>query len=684
MFSTASTSAMLALQGRESGDEQCVGPRLDGFQLLGEDYGSAVIDNTQQLINRIRTQDMRGAQDQQDHLPSKNDEVHSPKPRNRQARPVLRQLINNGNRPSQVVPSWPIKLPSGSQNGQQETSWETSLVPVVSDGAKTCGELSQARNDVAGEHKAMNGADESQVGDWFKSKQAHLRSDNFNDNVVHALGGLRPFRRRRPQPWPNHQESLGAMIETSSKKIKGKVWVAEGPALELYERQIRPLIENLLHNTEPPHCAPLLLALYMIGKSHTSASPIVMFCCCDRKIRRDAEAAIRESDVLKQFPQIGLGNSATLLEANGLLSPVTGRDSASNKDAANSSSFDIYVADEPLIGRQLKLVVKANGRETMRIATGGPFLRIKDGIYQLTAFHIGQKDAEVDNEPITQLDSDSDECEYDGQSDTDGEDCSDLEEAAGNTPETSSTSLWMAHNNPGKIQAVMDTNGRQDSWDSRTQEKYSSIDYVLMQLPRGDASRAKNVIGKSNGQRQVRVETTGVPPVTGAEVVVVTSHDLLTGAVLLGTKRVKLRGFHGFQDLLTAKLSRPVKPGDSGSAVVNASTGCFYGHVILGSAPDTTVYIVPSMNILLNAESRFGELPTLNLGGITPDGQFPEEAHQVNDRMSAASFRSGLDPQRLVEDDSLRSHERTRRQIEAVTSAGTNPSESNSKFTAIL
>ncbi|KAH8764393.1 hypothetical protein F5883DRAFT_558979 [Diaporthe sp. PMI_573] len=73
-----------------------------------------------------------------------------------------------------------------------------------------------------------------------------------------------------------------------------------------------------------------------------------------------------------------------------------------------------------------------------------------------------------------------------------------------------------------------------------------------------------------------------------------------------------MNGYSGFQDLLTARLSSSIKLGDSGSAVVDATTGCLYGHIILGSAPDTIVYIVPSVNVFTDILAIFGNLPALN------------------------------------------------------------------------
>lgn len=95
-------------------------------------------------------------------------------------------------------------------------------------------------------------------------------------------------------------------------------WVPKGPALKMYETEIRADLEAILVNTELPEGAPLFLKLYMIGKDEGSANPTIMVCCVQRGIRKEAETAIRDSPILDRFPWFRLGSSALLLESHGL------------------------------------------------------------------------------------------------------------------------------------------------------------------------------------------------------------------------------------------------------------------------------------------------------------------------------------------------------------------------------
>lgn len=613
-----------ALQQREyeSGGGKDDGVTIcDGLELHEEAYTSGLIANFQQGINERTTRDVPTAKDQQQSSLCKPNELQSLTSQNGQGGPATQESVTKSTYPSQdilvdsvgLIFSQPLN-PSGSlQDERQETDFQQRSTLSSSNRVEPPGELPHTPGKAGSRHEEGLGAFRSQARHLIIPKQIQTHSPSLSGSTLHVLtsGSLRSFRRRKPQPWPNPKQSLGEMIET--KKIKQKVWVAEGPALELFETQIRPQIEQLLHNIEPSHCAPLLLTFYMIGKTEMRAFPIIMICCWDGKVRKDAEIAIRESDILQRFPQIGLGNSDTPLDANGSVAPVTGELSESHMDA---QVFEIHSSEDPMIGRRLRIVNKTEGKEMVRFATGGPFVRVEQHMYQLTAFHVGQGNA--DTVPFPRLGFDHDDCEYDGQSDTE-DDESDFEEGiTRNTPLKEPTNNALEAESSSfsvdsqKTEATFDALNRQDPWTPRTSHKISDIDYFLVRISADEASKASNAIGNFDSHPSLQITDIGGPPVSRTQVVVVTSYNRLTGTILPGKKRVKMKGLYGFQDLLTARLSCWARPGDSGSAVVDAITGCLYGHIILGTAPDTIAYIVPSINIFTNVLTLFGKLPALN------------------------------------------------------------------------
>lgn len=600
----------------------------NGCQHFEEIRTSDSIGNTQETIRKSTDNDVPKVRDQQESSPCKTNDARSLLLQNEKRGLATQGLAKSHKSASQ--PNIPVETTGDSRGRRPEKSRQPTLASPGPTEPEASEELAHMHTKVEENHQGGIGPVEYQVEHSVNSGQVGTRIGSLNASAVRSLvtGSLGSLRRRKPQPWPNIQESLGKMIATKNKKIKGKVWFAEGEAFKLFNEKIRPEIESLLDNIEPPQCAPLFLTLYIIGKEEISASPIIMISCCDRKVRKDAEATIRESDILQRFPRMGLGNSAMPLETETCLIPTTGGSSETHGLTQSPPSREIHGSEEPVIGRRLTLVEKAGGRETVRFATGGPFVLIGNHVFQLTAFHIGQGYA--GSSSAAQVDSSLDDCEYDGQSDTESEDGTDLDETtAKDTPpkESENTALGSGSTSVSRenheIDALSETSGRQGPRSPRALLSRSDMDYFLVRLPVAEASKASNTIRNFGNRNSLQVADICELPESCTQVVVVTAYALLTGTILPGLKRVKMQGFHGFQDMIAARLSCSIRPGDSGSAVVDARTGCLYGHVILGSAPDTIVYIVPSFKTFNDVAAMLGTFPALNLDRLqrppTPD-----------------------------------------------------------------
>lgn len=627
---------MLAVQRRMSGVEK-EGDETpwNGLRLPEESYAPVCgpIGHLQHLNNDKTAKDVPRPRDQ-GLPPVKLDAVQGTTSQNEQRRhrQVLQEPTTTFTYVSHEIPPSHVK-PSGSmQDGWQEASCQRRLASSCPTETEPLKELAHTRSKAEAKHQEGPKTVETEAESLANPKQVHMRSDSLNGIAILSLaaGSLRSFRRRKPQSWPNPKDSLGDMIDTNNKKIKGKVWIAEGPALELFESHLRPEIEKLLQITEPPQCAPLLLKLYMIGKKETIVNPIIMICCRDRKARKDAEALIRESDILQQFPQMGLGNSASVLETNAYIVPAAGRSTLSQRNTQTSSRLEVHGFEKPVIGRRLRFTRIDDGRETVRFTTGGPFIQIERHVYQLTATHNNQ---DMGTDSDMQFDSD-DDCEYDGQSDTDTDEEEGAEKNDGghdgsktgtqrNVQGTCNTPLEigvMSKTRDFGEEATPDRICRHNSWSAQdttgvdqTLLSPGKVDYFLVKLPAEEAKKASNVLEKVRDRGTVQVTDISGLPTSGTKVIVATSYSHLTGIVLPGRTIVKMHGFHGFQNLLAVRLSSSIKQGDSGSAVLDASTGCLYGHVTLGSAPDTIAYMVPSVDTLTQIVAVFGKLPTLKV-----------------------------------------------------------------------
>ncbi|KAJ0118030.1 hypothetical protein J7T55_014483 [Diaporthe amygdali] len=633
---------MLALRRRDSGSEKegedALWDRLQSHEGVSTPDS---IEHLQHFIHKSTRQGVSTAKDQNRSVIKPN-EVQPETSQGEQQQPPLQDPIRQSTAPSQKTTSWPVTPSDSLQDGQPETSCQSSLAPSgpakagsPSNQAQTYAKIEKSQGERAGKV-------ETHVEHLSNSNQTQMHGESLHGTLGRslAIGSQVSFRKRKPHPWPNPQDSLGEMIRTTNKKIKGKAWIAEGPALDLFEAQIRPKIENLLHDIEPPQCAPIFLSIYMIGKADATANPIVMICCCDRKARKDAEALIRESDILQQFPQVGLGNSSSLLETTAFVIPVTGKSPATQMGRQSPTSFDIHASGEPIIGRRLRFVKITDGRATVRFATGGPFIRIGEKTYQLTAYHTGQEDTGADS--AAQFDSDTDDCEYDGQSDTDDDDGQfEGDTTMKESPKETSDSPLASESASLSMDISSKKVVQQNLWTALDMSDVNQIllsrrkiDYFLVRLLAGEARKASNAIEKVGDHDALQATDIAAMPKPGTQVVVITSYSHIHGSILLGIQRAKMQGFYGFQNLIAARLSSSIKTGDSGSAVFDANTGCFYGHVVMGSAPDSIIYIVPSVDTFTHISEMFGESPTLDIRSSFLNEEIPPTGLQrEQDRM---------------------------------------------------
>ena len=69
-------------------------------------------------------------------------------------------------------------------------------------------------------------------------------------------------------------------------------------------------------------------------------------------------------------------------------------------------------------------------------------------------------------------------------------------------------------------------------------------------------------------------------------------------------------------------------PGDSGSLVVNATTGDIYGHIVSGDPMSRLAYIIPAYKIFNDIEKQFGARPSFPI----PSKQKTSKSHKHGDK----------------------------------------------------
>lgn len=451
-------------------------------------------------------------------------------------------------------------------------------------------------------------------------------------------------------------DSMGQRVNTRTRRIgRSTVWFPRGPALERYNETIRPEIEGILNNIELPEGERLIVKLYMIGRNEQKANPIIMICCPDRTTRKEAEALIRESELLERQENsgFGLGSTGFPLETSFVPRPLgKGIYLGLNPPAENAEKVDVYGLTGPGIGRKLGFVASSQGGGgwSVQYATGGPIVRLGGHLYQLTVAHATKPNP--GSKTPQQQDSDVDECEFDGQSDEEDDEhlilsrgslspgdfmrdtdldsdqqpsqqSSAYSDSQAETPDTllfESQRFTVPLTSPKSVQTVQE----HEEWKWSTllgsfpiPDGYGGeLDYLLLKLPAETPELVKAlnevVLDEPLRPRSVQVHDIASVKNEDVSIVAVTTRGLISGNILSDAVSFKTRRSCSFQKLLTVVLSKGLREGDSGSALIDAQTGHFYGYVVLGVDGDCVAYALPSPMVMAKITTQFQHLPAFH------------------------------------------------------------------------
>ena len=466
--------------------------------------------------------------------------------------------------------------------------------------------------------------------------------------------------------WPDPMDSLGQKINTRTRRIgRSSVWFPRGPALQRYNETIRPEVEGILNNIELPEGEKLIVKLYMIGRSEQRANPIIMICCPDKATRKEAEALIRESELVKREGNsgFGLGSTGFPFESSFLPRPLgKGIYLDTNPTAEAALKVDVYGLTEPGIGRKLGFVTTSQSGWSVQYATGGPIVQLGDHLYQLTVAHAA-KPSPGSKAPQEQS-PDADECEFDGQSDDEDDEHMILSRGSvspgwplrdadmdsdqqrsqqssaywDSSPETPDTRYSQSRmiGIPLMSPKPVEMAEEHEEWKSSTllgsfpmPDGYGEeLDYLLIKLPAAESGIAKglNEVAFEEPLRSQRVQVHDIASTNNADVSIlaVTSRGVIRGKILADAVSFKTRRSCAFQQLLTVMLSKGLREGDSGSALIDAQTGHFYGYVILGVDGDCVAYALPSPMIMAKITTQFRHLPSFQrANGYGPSSSPP-------------------------------------------------------------
>jgi hypothetical protein len=489
------------------------------------------------------------------------------------------------------------------------------------------------------------------------------------------LARLLWFRKDKKE-WGNLRSSIGEIRE----RVRGgryNCWEAIGPVGEVWTR-LGPEIKVFVDDS----CKPvpgLTFGIYMIGHTEDTARPKVLICSADSAGRKGIRKAIQESGILDGYPTIGLGDMA---RAPGLMAQEEIESIFQLELASDGETYVFSTSSDNAFGR--RLFIPDRDGSSLRPATGGPMLYINGNIYQLT---VGHAFLDIEGMTISGTESfNSDECDFDGQSDSEDMDTSinlpmadsskcqssnptscdsndqdgnrniSNEQGSSSSPDRESLSSSLANDSSrdsgvdlspenasagndepqakepataeslcrvGKLALLSETGARQ------------SLDYGLVELE-GKYRFGSNEIpyGPNNSQRFLQVRQAANIATGYVNTVTMTaSSKFLSGKLCPTALYMWLSNQGTLQELYSVHLGGTLADGDCGAGVVDQATGHLYGHIVAGTAGSGVAYIVPAMQVFEDIVGRLG-------GSVRLEPETPADL---------SAKRTPRDPLRIVE-----------------------------------
>ncbi|KAK4447592.1 hypothetical protein QBC34DRAFT_302709, partial [Podospora aff. communis PSN243] len=408
--------------------------------------------------------------------------------------------------------------------------------------------------------------------------------------------------------WPRPEESVGREIQTRRIALlrSKKVWWASGPAMAVFDEDIQPAIDSALRNVDACHY-DIDLRLYMMGRKKESSRPIIFICCADGTVRRDAEECVRKSGILRKHPGFGLGASPLPLE--GFSKVLSGHD-VRPEARGTSDGFDVFAQEEvPIVGRKLWARVDPNG-PFLRRGTGGVVLVVDGQHYQITAGHIRH------DEPIANWD----DLHFDGQSDDEESESETSMVDIGSTSEGSRTPQDIVEqrgsdSSPSTLsEAATEEFGHSSQGEipgrgGDASLKYAGtirfsgehLDYALVNIPEPEAS--VDLLNRFRYPTHslptpIRIRSVADIPNQEKPVVVITaSQGAIVAALRPSFAYVRPAGSNRFQKTHIMEVAGEIAPGDSGSPVVDGSSGDLYGSMVRGCPGSRNAYVLSANTI---------------------------------------------------------------------------------------
>jgi hypothetical protein len=461
------------------------------------------------------------------------------------------------------------------------------------------------------------------------------------------------FMQRKPKPRPFAANSTGrprGTLKLGSRIGRFQVYEAIGEAREIFINELsHAIVSHLNDNSDKLQDSASFvdLSLFMMGKSPDRTKPMVMFVSDDKQVRTEAFRMIKNSDIMKDYPDFGLGEMELKAEFENLRPLGSQTDSATVRAlGARTTSFvvpeesiDVFATntlpwDE---GRPLQLKAQTGLGSRTRLAAacaGGVvcyrgFCMLHSVHHFLPAARRPQRVVVRRPSPTPDESDSEDECEVVGLSDDEDEDDRPLTimshgiatPAASDSESTSSSPLASE-----AMEGSISSHGSCEDPDTSLSPLQCALETLSVEAPstKGPSTRIGHVtlesalldsalvLLSSEIEFDVsRVRDMAIPLESYLEHIKTRPSDAAVktstpngtiGGTLSGTPSfVRLPGSRVFQEVYTAMLDSPPMAGDCGSWVKHAVSGKLFGHIVAGSPTTGLVLVMPAVKVFAEA-----------------------------------------------------------------------------------
>ncbi|EUC42875.1 hypothetical protein COCMIDRAFT_28559 [Bipolaris oryzae ATCC 44560] len=433
---------------------------------------------------------------------------------------------------------------------------------------------------------------------------------------------------RRTRQFTSPEESVGELmtryccLKYPPWQKDDLCWEVRGEALKAYNSFSR-LVWKKLENecTERPDRSGLIISVYMIGYSPSTAVPVFVFVSKNRNAAKEAQKIVKKSGILKRYP--GFETAIMDLLPTGSLVLVAQGPKKQNQDSLSvPGRREVYYDprfEVQLIG--MALYVKDNDG-TFQKATGNAVVS-EQGLGYFTAAHVFQAQ-DVATEPVIgwgediSVDDDSDADEFDEEdlellsrySQSSQESLSpDLSQSTtlsdSSLPSPSSETV----DAPSLLPTPASSSAHPEPYVNRTM-RLDDIDlhhlgHWTPTAPTSTLNQDWTLITITNATvlsslsnpltqpppKPLLPPSTPHPP-HKAKVVIHTTWGRLRASLLETPMLLRLPGSSKVAEVLRFEYKGSLGVADCGSLVVREANGEVYGHVVAGAAEGRVGYMV--------------------------------------------------------------------------------------------